>query len=92
MKNTKVIIIGEDSVKSKPIEFLAGLSSDLCQNSVGNFRCPSKWENIELVCRGYNRRFAPSPDQVVDIMFAYDSGKRSDGVLFVGKFNDGVVE
>jgi hypothetical protein len=46
---------------------------------------PKHWPYVELVCRNY----FPG----VDIMFAYDNpSQRNEGLLYLGQFNDGVVE
>lgn len=45
---------------------------------------PSDYKYIELICRNYIAD--------VDLMFAYmDESQRSDGYLYVGRWNDGVI-
>ena len=96
---TKIIKIGDPPSNDpvlKPIEFTHSLA---CSNSDETFATisgvpvtiqesgstPSMYKYIELICEDY----LPG----IDIMFAYDNPKkRSSGVLFFGKFNDGVVE
>jgi hypothetical protein len=46
---------------------------------------PSEFKYIELICSGYT--------EGCDLMFAYvNPNKRDHGVLFIGKWNDGVVK
>ena len=46
---------------------------------------PHSYNFIELICRDYMLGS--------DLMFAYnDPNDRSDGRIYIGKFNDGVVE
>lgn len=80
---TKVIILGQEpkEEKKKPIQFVKSLSSMLnIQNSIES---PKNYNHIELICRKYNSEY--------DLMFAYNKD-RSNGCLFLGHFNDGVVE
>ena len=88
---TKVIILGEKEEKTnkKPIEFVSyvgnikdkvSIVEDLADDDV-----PSTYDNIELVCKNYINK--------MDLMFAFfDTGTRSNGLLYLGYFNDGVVE
>lgn len=79
---TKVIILGEATPEQakKPIEFKKWITSNLAINNTAHK--PKEYANIELICRNY------TPD--LDLMFAYD-GERSNGLLFLGHFNDGIV-
>jgi hypothetical protein len=73
-------IEGEEK-KLKPIEFVMECKKDEWHI---NPECePSEWENIELISREFNND--------LDLMFAYDD-YRSSGVLYLGHFNDGIVE
>lgn len=45
---------------------------------------PPDWDFIELV-------LSSSRKQDYDIMFCYMEGKREDGVIILGNFNDGIV-
>ena len=79
---TKVIILGQEPKKEKklkPIEFtdFLEITKEIKQTET-NPRC---WDNIELI--GKYDSF--------DIMFAYDND-RNKGCLFLGYFNDGVIE
>ena len=95
---TKIIKIGDlpsNGPVLKPIEFTHAIAMDskspaatvsgvpvTIRESNG---APSTYKYIELICEEY----LPG----IDIMFAYYNPKqRSQGVLFFGKFNDGVVE
>jgi hypothetical protein len=86
---TKTIILGEQKDKAikKPIEFLTHIHLIDCDNvSVENVETlPCKWNYIELICKDY----APN----LDLMFAYDhADDRGNGILIIGRWNDGVVE
>lgn len=79
---TKVTILGQEPNKAKelkPIEFIKYINID--ESFSDATTKPSRWKNIELVCR-YT---------MFDIMFAYDDD-RDRGTLYLGHFNDGVVE
>lgn len=81
---TKVIILGEQSEQKqelKKIEFVKVLISGGFVKAEGTAR---RFESIELICRNYGGEGS------YDIMFAYD-GNRSNGLLYLGHFNDGVV-
>lgn len=85
---TTVTIVGEQQKTAQPkrIEFkkcLAAGSPELVDSSAD----PSNYKHIELICRNYS-----GEGEGDDIMFAYDDpNRRSDGVLYLGNFNDGVV-
>lgn len=79
---TKVTILGQEPKevkKLKPIEFTDFLSQD--KKFIEDSLDANIWVNIELVAR-YS---------AFDIMFAYDDD-RNKGCLYIGHFNDGVVE
>jgi hypothetical protein len=83
--STQVTIIGkQQSEKTKTaIEFQSFLNTNL--NIDGSAYSPSHYKYIELICKDYALGF--------DLMFAYnDPNERSFGVLYIGHFNDGVVE
>jgi hypothetical protein len=80
---TKCIVLGqpESEKKGKPIEFV----KFMCMSTfVSSNTPPSKYDNIELICKGYN-------NQNQDLIYAYDSD-RNDGILYLGHWNDGYVE
>jgi hypothetical protein len=82
--NTQVIVIGKpEKGKAKTaIEFQSFLNTNL--NIDGGAYSPSDYKYIELICKDYALGF--------DVMFAYnDPNERSFGVLYIGHFNDGVV-
>ena len=86
---TKTIILGEqkDKAINKPIEFFTHIhvvdSDDVSVENVETLPC--KWNYIELICKDY----APN----LDLMFAYDDADdRSNGILIIGRWNDGVVK
>ena len=82
---TQVIIIGKpEKGKTKTaIEFRSFLNSELKASDGGTFS-PSYYKYIELICKNYALGF--------DLMFAYnDPNGRSCGVLYIGHFNDGIV-
>lgn len=77
---TKVIILGESSVKEKkePIQFKKMLIGTTWEDSVTS---PHAWNNIILLERKYH--------EDLDLMYASDAD--GDGVLHLGHFNDGIV-
>jgi hypothetical protein len=86
---TKTIVLGEpkDKAINKPIEFFTHIhvseSDEISAEPVDSR--PHEWGFIELICKDY----APN----LDLMFAYDdAGERSNGILMVGRWNDGVVQ
>ena len=83
--STQVIVIGKpEKGKTKTaIEFQSFLNTNL--NIDGSAYSPSRYKYIELICKDYALGY--------DLMFAYDDpNKRSFGVLYIGNFNDGIVE
>ena len=84
---TKVTVLGQEpkeEKKLKPIEF-----KEQCNYNEWHhvqFK-PKEFAYIELI----SKSFVDKNDINLDLMFAYD-GRRSDGMLFLGHFNDGVVE
>ncbi len=82
--STQVIVIGKSEKKKAKtaIEFLSFLDTRL-EIDNGAYS-PSHYKYIELICKDYALGF--------DLMFAYnDPNYRSCGVLYIGHFNDGVV-
>ncbi len=79
---TKVTIIGEATPieKKKPIEFVKFIDIDTNPPARSG---TLGWGNIELICKNYGDGY--------DLMFAYNN-KRSDGIAYLGHFNDGIVE
>jgi len=83
--STQVIVIGKpEKGKTKTaIEFRSFLNSELKTSDRGAFS-PSYYKYIELICKNYALG--------CDLMFAYnDPNERSFGALYIGHFNDGVV-
>jgi hypothetical protein len=82
--STQVIVIGKTEKKKTKtaIEFQSFLNTNLNINFGAH--SPSSYKYIELICKDYAHGF--------DLMFAYnDPNGRSFGVLYIGHFNDGVV-
>lgn len=80
---TKVTILGQEPTEQKelkPIEFLEECG---CHTWVSTDSEPDEWDNIELIAKGFS---------AYDLMFAYDDNDRSNGVLYLGYFNDGIVK
>jgi hypothetical protein len=78
---TKVTIIGEATPiqKKKPIQLVKCIGA----MSVLDAQAPNyMWKNIELICKNYDFGY--------DLMFAYNNN-RSDGIAYLGHFNDGIV-
>lgn len=86
---TKTIVIGEQPkcAETKPIEFfsLIGLiDSDDAEVNVVTSK-PHHWNYIELISKNY------SPN--LDLLFAYnDADDRGEGILIIGRWNDGFVK
>ncbi len=82
---TKTIVIGASfQDDNKPIEFCHYPDTSLEQSSAF-VSPPSKFNYIELICKKYKGG--------MDLMFAYDDYfNRSDGTLFIGYWNSGVVK
>lgn len=86
---TKTIVIGElpKPAEKKPIEFFSMIGiidSDDVEVNVASSK-PHHWNYIELICK----ECAPN----LDLMFAYDDADaRRDGVLMIGRWNDGLVK
>lgn len=85
---TKIIILGDipKEKKGKPIVFKQFLTTDLEIIENISTYTPEDFEVIELICKDYNSNKHNS----YDLMFAYDKD-RSEGYLFLGQFNDGIV-
>lgn len=85
---TKVIILRQEpkeEKKLKPIEFVKFLSGRLIiEDQPIDGDTASSWENVELICKSYTTKY--------DLMFVYDDDDRDSGILYLGHFNDGVVE
>jgi hypothetical protein len=85
---TKVTIIGEHASTAKKytkIKFIKVLTGSYEVAKAGvDWSGPTNWDNIELICREYA--------DGMDLMFAYDDADcRTDGVLYIGYFNEGLV-
>lgn len=91
---TKIIVLGQEEKQQtkKPIEFVKLISSN-CKIDDIDLTCashkPSFYKNIELICLDYTNNC-----DNYDLMFAYNDDRYSKtySVLFLGRFNDGVVE
>ena len=87
---TKTIVIGEhkDNAIKKTIEFFSQLNvlkSDSIEIENVATSNPHHWNYIELICKNY----APN----LDLMFAYDDADdREEGILIIGRWNDGTVK
>lgn len=86
---TKTIVLGEQQapVIKKPIEFFSLLNvADHSDVDVAvTSSKPHQWNYIELICKNY------SPN--LDLLFAYnDADDRGEGILIIGRWNDGVVQ
>ncbi len=92
---TKVIVIKtgvsvEDTPKYEPIpiEFHKLLSVN--GNFVETRDAPISYNFVELICLNYSDKLDP---YCRDLMFAFDDPKnREAGTLFLGRWNDGIVE
>ncbi|PHJ51476.1 hypothetical protein VF04_34980 [Nostoc linckia z7] len=84
---TKVIILGEqpkEEKKLKPIELIKWISSikGICEGAVVK---PSEYDFVVLLSRLYD-------GSAYDLMYVYDKNQQMSGTLYLGHFNDGVVE
>lgn len=82
---TKVTVIGSKArpKELKPIEFCSYFN--VVKGTCSATALPGNYNYIELICLNYQGQ--------LDLMFAYaDASDRNDGALYLGKFNDGVVE
>jgi hypothetical protein len=86
---TKTIVLGElpKPAEKKPIEFFSLLNvvdHDDAEVNVVSSK-PHHWNNIELISKNY------SPN--LDLLFAYnDADDRGEGILIIGRWNDGFVK
>lgn len=87
---TKVTVIGDKPGvrKLQKIKFIKVLNGDGEIERAPLFQQPDGWSNIELVCRKYT---TGKERTRMDLMFAYDNN-RTAGCMYLGYFNDGVVE
>ena len=78
---TKCIVLGEAFLieSKKPIEFTWLM---LKKNILEPSNRPGSYRNIEIICTDY--------EDNEDLMFAYDQ-HRSNGCLYLGHWNDGVI-
>ena len=86
---TKTIVLGEQQAPAikKPIEFFSTLNVSDHDDVDVTFSTtkPSSWNYIELVSKNY------SPN--LDLLFAYnDASDRGEGLLIIGRWNDGIVQ
>lgn len=85
---TKVIVLADQPKEQnelKPIEFVYQLIESKGNPRIEKARAsPFMWNNIELISKTQSIDF-------YDRMFAYDDD-RSRGILYLGHFNDGVIE
>ena len=84
---TKVIILGQEpkeEKKLKPIYFQQFLKRSIDNGFCRECSDPKEWDNIELISLNYT-------EDGLDLMYAYDK-RRNEGYLYLGHFNDGVVE
>ena len=93
---TQTIVIGKEQCQSKviPIKFLYQLDTNCTEITAvrGTGAMIQAWNYIELICPNYNLSGMKSADRY-DLMFAYDHpDNRCTGTLFIGQWNDGVVE
>jgi hypothetical protein len=85
---TKVIILGKTvGGNTKPIEFKQCFNPEMGLKetfSTDFGYTPSDWAHIELIRKS-------TRESVYDVMFAYNNS-RDSGCLYLGHFNDGIVE
>lgn len=72
----------QEKTSKKPIEFCKSVSkTGYILKTVIN---PKQWGNVILLIQ--------SEDNDYDIMFAFDNNAKYEGVVYLGHWNDGVVE
>lgn len=86
---TKLIEIGKNQNNQTKVPIVFDYVMDMPPPNAETFiksdYIPSYFKYIELVCRDYF--------DCKDLMFAYDDPEvRSEGFLFVGNWNDGVID
>lgn len=88
---TKVIILGQEEKQQtkKPIEFVYSMvraegGGIILEKEQKSDIKPNEWSCIELICLNYLDR--------LDMMYAHDGEEGREGCLYLGHFNDGVVE
>lgn len=80
---TKMIVIGEESVEKKLTSTVFVKCLDPYSDCIINaLNTPSAFTHVELISLGYT-------EDGLDLMFAH-SGNRNIGMLYLGKWNDGV--
>lgn len=95
---TKTIVIGSESqvpAPKKAIKFVKLLTDEIILDEC--FDRPKNYKFVELICLNYGKteelNYEKIDDESVDLMFAYnDKDERSTGALYIGHWNDGVVE
>ena len=91
MNKPTIIVIGEANKPQpvkKPIEVKYLLANDRSFVRHSNLKGEG-FQYIELICRRYIRNDIECPD----LIFCYsDPERRHEGVMFLGKWNDGVLE
>jgi hypothetical protein len=85
---TQVIVLSEPNTKDKKDKILKCIKLDRFLDSdthiVIDNSSPANYDYIELICKNYTQ-FEE------DLMFLYNKEERNNGVLYLGKFNDGIV-
>lgn len=84
---SKIIIIGKQKGfkrSLKPIKLQYILNIDIEIHEINGDKA-SDYRYIELICRNYSEGY--------DLIFCYQNPQhRENGVLYIGEWNDGVVE
>lgn len=76
-------LVDQPTEKKKPIEFVKFLDAGL--NFDTGCSKPSSWDNIKLLSKNYlSSKF--------DLMFAWNDKDPNHGILYLGHWNDEVVE
>lgn len=84
-----------DKQTKKPIEFLFYVCDVVDDKFMGTYPVgenkqhqPSSWDNISLIKDGYK---PPFREKNYSVMYAYNDLNPTQGTIFLGWFNDGVV-
>lgn len=88
----QIIEIGVEKkkpAKKKSIELCVALNNEFEFNKkISVAACVDNYDRIELICRNYSHNALEN----FDLIFCIEkNANRSDGVLYLGHWNDGVV-
>ena len=82
---TKIINLfgNKEEKKGKPIEFIKFVDESSGETATSNHVKPKDWDNVSLLCKSGDG---------FDMMFAWDSDDPDTGCVYLGHWNDGIVD